>query len=255
LFDGRWRSSVEHGLKPVGSGLRNSGITADQMTAAGLVLAAAAAVAIGSGHIIVGLLLFIASAVPDALDGAVAKASGTASPRGAFFDSVSDRVSDSLVLGGIAWYLAGRDGGHIALLPFAVLGVSSLISYQRAKAESLGYTARGGLMERAERIIVLCVGLAFGVLVPVLWLMLALTSFTAVQRFVKVWRQASAPRPARPESRWRTWRETMSERSVAWRARSDAAPGPGRWRERRTRDGRTTGEGTRAWRRRAGTRP
>jgi CDP-diacylglycerol--glycerol-3-phosphate 3-phosphatidyltransferase len=238
---------------PVGSGLRRSGITADQVTAAGLVLAAVAAVAIGSGRIILGLVLFIASAVPDALDGAVAKASGTASPRGAFFDSVADRVSDSLVLGGIAWYLAGRQGGHIVLLPFAVLGVSSLISYERAKAESLGYAARGGLMERAERIIVLCVGLAFGLLVPVLWVMLALTSFTAVQRFVKVWRQASAPRAERAEraeSRWRTWRLTMSERSVAWRARSDAAPGPGRWRSRRT-----TGDGTRAWRRRAGTRP
>jgi CDP-diacylglycerol--glycerol-3-phosphate 3-phosphatidyltransferase len=137
---------VEHGLEPVGSSLRRSGITADQMTAAGLVLAAVAAVAIGSGRIILGLVLFVASAVPDALDGAVAKASGTASPRGAFFDSVADRVSDSLVLAGIAWYLAGRDGGHVVLLPFGVLAVSSLISYQRAKAESLGYVARGGIL-------------------------------------------------------------------------------------------------------------
>ena len=75
-----------------------------------------------------------------------------------------------------------------------------LITYERARAESLGFTARGGLMERAERMVLLGVGLAFDILVPVLWIMLVLTAFTAVQRFVKVWRQATperaAPRPA-----------------------------------------------------------
>jgi CDP-diacylglycerol--glycerol-3-phosphate 3-phosphatidyltransferase len=87
------------------------------------------------------------------------------------------------------------------VLPFAVLGASLLISYERAKAESLGYNAKGGLMERAERMIVLGVGLLFSqFLVPVLWIMLVLTLFTAGQRFVKVWKQASAevPTPARP---------------------------------------------------------
>jgi CDP-diacylglycerol--glycerol-3-phosphate 3-phosphatidyltransferase len=211
LFDGRWRSSVEKGLQPLGSGLRRSGIAADHLTALGLGLAAACAVAIGAGRLGLGLGLLIACAVPDMLDGAVAKAAGTASPRGAFFDSVADRVSDSLVLGGIAWYLADVEGGHASLLPFAVLGASTLISYERAKAESLGFSARGGLMERAERIIAICVGLAFSsLLIPILWLMLGLTVVTAVQRFVKVWRQATAPRPT--ESRWRTWREAAMVR-------------------------------------------
>ena len=80
----------------------------------------------------------------------------------------------------------------MSLLPFAVMAVSSLISYQRAKAESLGLDAKGGLMERAERIVLLCLGLLFDVLlIPILWVMLALTCVTAVQRFVKVWRQAA----------------------------------------------------------------
>jgi CDP-diacylglycerol---glycerol-3-phosphate 3-phosphatidyltransferase len=80
----------------------------------------------------------------------------------------------------------------MALLPFAIMAASSIISYQRAKAESLGLDAKGGLMERAERIILLCVGLLFSsVLVPILWVMLVLTCITAVQRFVKVWRQAA----------------------------------------------------------------
>jgi CDP-diacylglycerol--glycerol-3-phosphate 3-phosphatidyltransferase len=74
----------------------------------------------------------------------------------------------------------------------AVMGVSATISYERAKAESLGLQAKGGLMERAERIILLCVGLLFdSVLVPILWVMLVLTSITAIQRFVKVWKQAA----------------------------------------------------------------
>ena len=64
----------------------------------------------------------------------------------------------------------------MAMLPFAVMAVSSLISYQRAKAESLGLDAKGGLMERAERIVLLCLGLLFDVLlVPILWVMLVLT--------------------------------------------------------------------------------
>jgi CDP-diacylglycerol--glycerol-3-phosphate 3-phosphatidyltransferase len=169
----------------------------------------------------------------------VAKASGTASPRGAFFDSVSDRVSDSLVLGGVAWYLAGHDGAHAALLPFAVLGASTLISYERAKAESLGFSAKGGLMERAERVIALCVGLLFGaVLVPVLWVMLTLTLVTAVQRFVMVWKQASAPRPlpVRRDSaatRWREWRAEMQTRPVRSSRRSPTSTTAARWRARR----------------------
>jgi CDP-diacylglycerol---glycerol-3-phosphate 3-phosphatidyltransferase len=72
------------------------------------------------------------------------------------------------------------------------MAVSSVISYMRAKAESLGLDAKGGLMERAERIILLCVGLLLSkwLLLPILIIMLVLTVVTAIQRFVKVWKQA-----------------------------------------------------------------
>jgi len=134
----------------------------------------------------------ILAALPDLLDGALAKAQNTSSQRGAFFDSTVDRITDSLLLGGIAWYLASTASPHMSILPFAVAAVSSLISYQRAKAESLGIDAKGGLMERAERIIAICVGLLFEpLLIPILWIMLVLTSITAIQRFVKVWKQAA----------------------------------------------------------------
>jgi CDP-diacylglycerol--glycerol-3-phosphate 3-phosphatidyltransferase len=223
MFDGRWRSSFEQGLKPIGANIRRTGITADHLTATGVVLAAGASVAIANGALRAGLLLLILCALPDLLDGAVAKASGTAGPRGAFFDSVSDRVTDALLLGGVAWHLSTTHPGRIAVLPLAVLGASMLISYERAKADALGFDARGGLMERAERIIVLGVGLLFdSILIPLLWLMLVLTLVTAVQRFAKVWSQASAPRPAAQASRWKA-RRAARPTERAWRRQARSA--------------------------------
>ena len=221
VFDGRFRQGVERGLGPVGSALRHLGVNADHVTAAGLAVSVATGLAVAAGWLIVGLFLLILSGALDLFDGAVAKASATSTPRGAFFDSVTDRVSDAFVLGGVAWYLATWKHGHYPVLALAVLAASMLISYERARAEALGFEARGGLMERAERMILLGVGLAFSVvLVPVLWVMLALTSLTAVQRFVRVWRQASAARPsARPPARWRTWRPLAESDEGGWRAR------------------------------------
>jgi CDP-diacylglycerol--glycerol-3-phosphate 3-phosphatidyltransferase len=219
MFDGQFRVHAERSLRPVGAGLRRTGISADHLTVLGIVMAAGAAVAIGNGAFRAGLLLLILTAVPDVLDGAVAKASGTASPRGAFFDSVIDRISDALLLGGVAWYLASTEGGRVAVLPFAVAAASMLISYERARAESLGFDARGGLMERAERLVFLGFGLLFeSLLVPVLWVMLALTIFTAAQRFARVWAQATAPQvqPQPLAVRWRSRRVARSTQR-AWR--------------------------------------
>lgn len=226
MFDKRLRPSVEQKLRPVGANLRKSGIRADHLTLLGLVMAVGAAFAIANGALRLGFVLVVLTGVPDVLDGAVAKASGSASPRGAFFDSVVDRVTDALLLGGVAWYLETRHSGHIAMLPLAVLAMSMLISYERAKAESLGFDARGGLMERAERIIALLLGLLFeGLLVPVLWLMLGLTTFTAVQRFYRVWGQATPARTPAATARWRARRvvRPTSERTRMRRERWAAA--------------------------------
>lgn len=216
MFDGRFRAEAERTLKPVGAQLKRTGITADHLTVLGIVMAAAAAVAVANGYLALAFLLGVLAALPDVLDGAVAKASGTASPRGAFFDSVADRFTDALFLLGIAWYLAGEYGGRIALLPMAVLGASMLISYERAKAEGLGYQAKGGLMERAERLIALGLGLLFpSLLVPILWVMLVLTLVTAGQRFVKVWKQASAEVPVKVPTRERSRSRRQTDRRVA----------------------------------------
>jgi CDP-diacylglycerol--glycerol-3-phosphate 3-phosphatidyltransferase len=220
MLDGRWKGDIERGLRPIGTNLKRAGITADHLTATGLAMAVCASVAIGLGALRGGLILLVLCAIPDALDGAVAKASGTAGPRGAFFDSVADRVTDALLLGGTAWFLGTRYGGHMPVLPLAVLAASMLISYERAKAEGLGFNARGGIMERAERIVALAFGLLFdSLLVPVLWIMLGLTLVTAVQRFVMVWRQASSPAAPRAPSAWRQ-RRTARPRASAWRTRT-----------------------------------
>ena len=221
MLDGRFRSDIEKRLRPVGKNIRRTGLTADHLTVIGLLMGVAAAVAIGAGALRAGVLLLVLAALPDALDGAVAKASGTASPRGAFFDSVADRVTDALLLGGTAWYLADAHGSRWAVLPLAVLAASMLISYERAKAEALGFDARGGIMERAERTVALLLGLLFdSLLIPVLGIMLVLTVFTAVQRFARVWQQASGPQPESPlQARWRARRLSRTTER-AWKRRT-----------------------------------
>jgi CDP-diacylglycerol--glycerol-3-phosphate 3-phosphatidyltransferase len=192
MFDGKFRAPVDKAVKPMGNALRKTGLTPDHLTVVGLLVGVGAAVAIGSGNLLLGMFLVILAALPDLLDGALAKASDSSSQRGAFFDSTVDRVTDFLLLGGIAWYFMSTESAHMAMLPFAVAAVSSIISYERAKAESLGIDAKGGLMERAERIIAICVGLLVPVLlIPILWIMLVLVSITAIQRFIKVWKQAA----------------------------------------------------------------
>jgi len=148
----------------------------------------------------------------------------------------------------VAWYLVDRHEGHLTLLPLAVLGVTALVSYERAKAESLGLSAKGGLMERAERMILLGIGfLSVSFLVPVLWVMLALTSVTAVGRFVKVWHQAEAPESAstRRVRRTRTGVRASSRSAARSAGRTDSTSAS-RWRARR--QGELSSRSGRTWR-------
>ena len=230
MFDGNLREQVDRGVQPVGQALVSVGVTADMMTLLGISMSAAAAVVIGSGHLGWGLVLMIATGLPDLLDGAIAKAAGTSSTRGAYFDSVSDRLSDILLFSGVAWYLSEFREGQIHMLPVAVMGLAIMTSYQRAKAESLGFDAKGGLMERAERFIALGIGLFLGtfddrLLIGVLWIMFVLTAITALQRFFKVWKQASVDRPTPPPS-------TFARRRARESRRATREPLANRWRPR-----------------------
>jgi CDP-diacylglycerol--glycerol-3-phosphate 3-phosphatidyltransferase len=190
MLDRRWRANAERALDPIGRALHLIGVSADGLTVFGLVAAAGTALLIANGNLTLAVFGLILTGLPDLLDGSVARQAGTAGRRGAFFDSVCDRVADALLLGGVAWHLTS-DSAELPILALAVVALSMLVSYERAKAEALWLSARGGVMERAERMVLLGVGLAFDILVPVLWLMLALTALTAVHRFVMVWRQAT----------------------------------------------------------------
>ncbi len=275
MFDGRWRNGVDRTTSPIGQALHRHGITADVLTATGLISATATAVLVATGHLHWAIVTLILTGLHDLLDGPVAKAAGTASVRGAFFDSVTDRVADAVVMFGASWYLLSRGDGHLALLPMAILGVTALVSYERAKAESLGLPAKGGLMERGERMFLFGIGLLSTVIfVPVLWVLLVLTSFTAIARFVKVWNAASgrdaviarrieAWREGRVDSRWRTWRESRASTHGTHaasrtprtprtpRTRTTSGAPVGRWRARRqeslsSRSGRTMRDRRRA---------
>ncbi len=209
MFDGSLRTAFDRIVAPVGRGLQRLGVSPDVITVVGVLMAAACGVAIGTGRFFTAAVLLALTGLPDALDGAVAKAGGRAGPRGAFLDSVSDRLSDGLLFAGAGWYLAGTTTPRLAMLPFALFISASLVSYQRAKAESLGFEAKGGLMERAERFIALGFGLVFSSLfVPTLWVMFILTAATAIHRFVKVWKQAGGQAPPARLRAGRTRRRT-----------------------------------------------
>jgi len=281
MFDGRFRHAVDRTTTPVGRALVATGVTADLLTLVGLVMSAAAAVVIGLGDFAIGVVLVVATGLPDLFDGPVAKAAGTASVRGAFLDSVADRVADGFLYGGLAWYLAAHHHGAVAVVPFAIMAVTGLISYERAKAELLGLVAKGGLMERAERFIALGLCLIAAAvdrsaLVPGLVVFLVLVTATAVGRFLKVWRVAptaavapatvSAVAPAtvsavaptddaavlrwrrgRVDSRWRAWR---AERAQATRLGVVSAAGDGAGARRRVSSVglRRSGEPSGRWR-------
>jgi CDP-diacylglycerol--glycerol-3-phosphate 3-phosphatidyltransferase len=197
MLDGRWRARAQQSLDPIGRALHRIGVSADGLTVLGLLAAIGTGALIANGNLTLAVLGLVLSGLPDLLDGSVARHSGTAGARGSFFDSVCDRVADSALLAGVAWHL----GGDHAVLALGVVALSMLVSYERAKAEALGFSARGGVMERLERLVLLGIGLAFDVLVPVMWVMLALTALTAVHRFVMVWRQATLAEGIRPARR------------------------------------------------------
>jgi CDP-diacylglycerol--glycerol-3-phosphate 3-phosphatidyltransferase len=183
------------GRRSLGQRLVALGVGADAITTLGVLFAAATAVLIAFHWFIVAVALIIIGGLMDTLDGHVAKAAGTASRRGAFLDSVADRIADSLIFGGLAWYFIRAHDANAALLPLGILAVSNLVSYERAKAESLGFSAQGGIMERAERLIFLGVTLFVAffapvALVPLLAALLTLTAATGIGRFARVWVQA-----------------------------------------------------------------
>jgi CDP-diacylglycerol--glycerol-3-phosphate 3-phosphatidyltransferase len=185
-------------MKPVGQALARSGVGANTITAVGVALQVLVAYAIVEGRLLVAGALAIVAAVADALDGAVAKARGYVGKFGALLDSTADRLSDALFFAPVAWLYgvspdpARRDQRWVAALALAALVASFLVSYVKARAEGLGYECNVGIVERAERIIIMIVALLLDLVPLGLVVLAALSVVTVVQRLVHVRGQAQS---------------------------------------------------------------
>jgi len=167
---------------PVIGILSKSGIKPDALTFTGLAINIGAAYVIATGHFPLGGILILVAGLFDLLDGALARFAKKTTKFGAILDSAVDRISEAAIFCGLlVWYMPGRSE---ILLIFAVLIGSFLVSYIRARAEGLGLECKGGLFTRAERVIVLAVGLLVNQVIIALWILVVFVYITVVQRLV-----------------------------------------------------------------------
>lgn len=192
------RAAVSRVLEPIGAGLARRGVSADHITALGCIGATASAVIfLPRGWFFVGAALVTVFVLLDMVDGAVARASGRSSKFGALLDSTGDRVADAAIFASLAWWFARHDQPALLAGSLLCLVLGMVTSYIRARAEGLGLTATVGIAERTERLIIILVGTGltgppFGVpfaLAIAIWLLVAASSVTVVQRLVTVYRQ------------------------------------------------------------------
>ena len=202
MFTTRFEAWVRRQAEALMSALGRLPVTPNQITVVGTGLTFVAAVLAALGHLSLAGLVLIFAGTFDILDGALARSSGAGYPYGAFLDSTLDRYSEGAIYIGLAAYFAGTPGPlqrWLLLATIAALAGSFLVSYVRARAQSLGFTCETGVFARPERVVATVVGLIFGgpVLYAVVFLLAILTNLTALQRIREVWLQGRAQRLAR----------------------------------------------------------
>lgn len=181
------------------------GISPDAVTLVGtLGVAAGALIFFPQGELLIGVLFITAFVFSDLIDGRMARELGRSSKFGAFWDSTLDRIGDGAIFGGLALYFAGtgKDQGDSYLylcVTLWCLVMGSVTSYARARAESLGMDAKGGIAERADRLVSILVMTGLGALfeLPILmevtlWALAFASTYTVIFRVLKVRRQALA---------------------------------------------------------------
>jgi CDP-diacylglycerol--glycerol-3-phosphate 3-phosphatidyltransferase/CDP-diacylglycerol--inositol 3-phosphatidyltransferase len=177
------------------------GVSPDAVTLVGTIgVSAGALVFFPQGELFIGVLVITAFVFSDLIDGAMARRLGSGSKFGAFFDSTLDRIGDGAIFGGLVLYYAGPGDNYLYLcLSLYCLVMGAVTSYARARAESLGMDARGGLAERADRLVLILVATGLSglfdlpVLISVaLWALALANTQTVVLRVLKVRRQALA---------------------------------------------------------------
>lgn len=192
------RRSVAFLIDPIANGLLRIGITANWVTLVGTIgVCVTALVTFPQGEFLLGTIVICLFAVFDLLDGTMARLSGATSKWGAYVDSVSDRLADGAMMGGVVLFYAINEDDTSAFVALAALVLGQIVSYSRARAESLGMQARIGVGERAERTIVFLLGTllaGFGLpiaLVIAVWVLAIISGVTVIQRAVTVYRQAN----------------------------------------------------------------
>ena len=195
----RFRQFWTKFFSPVANGLIKLGVSPDVVTIVGTIgVVCGALVFFPRGQLLVGVLVITVFVFSDLIDGYMARATGTSSKWGSFLDSTLDRVGDASIFAGLAiWLFQGGDDHLLAYVALWCLVMGSVTSYARAKAESLGLQARGGIAERSDRLVSVLVmtGLSDMLDVPflltlVLWALAAASTVTVIQRMVLVRRQA-----------------------------------------------------------------
>jgi len=212
------RDRIKRTFEPVALAMGRAGLTPDALTLVGFAITVAGAVLLGAQLWAIGGIVVFAGGVFDMFDGTLARATGQASPLGAFMDSVFDRWGEAIVYVGIAAgaALAGFEPG--AILAAAAMASAFMVSYARSKSEGLGFTAGTGmaavgLAPREIRLVILSIGLVVAglagvgptasggslILAATLGLIVILATITVIQRIVHVRSQAAEghPRPAR----------------------------------------------------------
>ena len=195
---GRYRDTVRAWSDPFGRVLFRVHLRPNHLTVAGLAASLVAAGCFIAGQTRTAGLVLILAGLLDLLDGSLARASGQVTAFGAFLDSVIDRYSDIAVMLGIVVLYARTPNPRGALVAMAGLAGSVMVSYTKARAESIGVECNVGMMERPERLICLIAGALLDVMEPALWVLAVLANLTAVQRIVFTRRMMRAePRRAR----------------------------------------------------------
>jgi len=190
VIDGKRSSEATEDSKKT-SFLAKLPISPNLVTLSGVLFATLAAYLTATSHLWPAVFVLTAAGITDFFDGYLARVQDRQSKTGSYLDSVVDRVVEAVLIGGFILYFINTKQANMAVLAFAVGASGFLISYERAKGEAMGVQAKGGLMERAERLIVLGVALSFNgvIMIPLLWALLVLNLLTAIARFYKVWSQ------------------------------------------------------------------
>lgn len=190
----RYKDSISRWTDPFARLLLRLRLRPNTLTVLGFGVSLLAALAFARGRERPAAFLLMISGLFDFFDGSLARLSGRVTPFGAFLDSVLDRYSDLVVLLGIVFLFVRHGRALEIILAMAVLVGAVMVSYTKARAQSIGVTCEVGLMERPERLICLIAGAFFHLLTPALWLLAVLVNLTALQRIVHTSRALRANR-------------------------------------------------------------